>query len=111
MPRCCREWNTLLTLWMLNSAGLCDNPAAVFLRRKIMQKQIAVLICTLVLCSVAFTQAPSARPTTAKVDKAYLQQIWDGWCKLDPSKQTQYYAKGPRTYFDIAPLKYTSWDE
>jgi len=56
-------------------------------------------------------------PKTAKaasgggVDKAYLQKIWDGWAALDPSKQTQFYAQGPHVFFDIAPLKYASWEE
>jgi ketosteroid isomerase-like protein len=40
-----------------------------------------------------------------------MQQIWDGWGKLDASKQAQYYAQGEHTFFDIAPLKYGSWDE
>lgn len=45
------------------------------------------------------------------VDKAYLQKIWDGWATLDPAGQKQYYAQGPHVFFDIAPLKYGSWDE
>ena len=44
-------------------------------------------------------------------DKAYLQKIWDGWSTLDPANVAKYYATGPHTYFDIAPLKYNSWDE
>jgi ketosteroid isomerase-like protein len=45
------------------------------------------------------------------IDKAYLQKIWDGWGALDPAAQKQYYAQGPHVFFDIAPLKYASWDE
>src|SRR5690348_9990859 len=44
-------------------------------------------------------------------DKAYLQKIWDGWSTLDPANVNQYYVSGPHTFFDIAPLKYKSWDE
>lgn len=50
----------------------------------------------------------SAPPTP---DKAYLQKIWEGWSTLDPGKVAQYYASGPHVFFDIAPLKYGSWDE
>jgi ketosteroid isomerase-like protein len=45
------------------------------------------------------------------VDKAYLQKIWDGWATLDPAGQKEYYAQGPHVFFDIAPVKYGSWDE
>jgi len=48
---------------------------------------------------------------TAAPDKAYLQKIWDGWATLDPANVAQFYASGPHTFFDIAPLKYSSWDE
>src|SRR5438132_14326326 len=44
-------------------------------------------------------------------DKAYLQKIWDGWSTLDPANVSQFYATGPHTFFDISPLKYSSWDE
>lgn len=44
-------------------------------------------------------------------NKAYLQQIWDGWATLDTNNVAKYYASGPHTFFDIAPLKYNSWDE
>ncbi len=44
-------------------------------------------------------------------DKAYLQKIWDGWQTLNVDNQTQYYAQGPHTFFDIAPVKYNNWDE
>ena len=45
------------------------------------------------------------------LDKVYLQKIWDGWGTLDPANLAKFYAPGPRTFFDIAPLKYNSWDE
>ena len=44
-------------------------------------------------------------------DKAYLQKIWDGWSTLDPANVEKFYATGPHVFFDIAPLKYGSWDE
>ena len=44
-------------------------------------------------------------------DKAYLQKIWNGWSTLNPDNVAQFYASGPHTFFDIAPLKYKSWQE
>jgi len=44
-------------------------------------------------------------------DKAHLQKIWDGWSTLDTANVAQFYAAGPHTFFDIAPMKYSSWDE
>jgi len=45
-------------------------------------------------------------------DKAYLQKIWDGWSTLDPANAAKFYAtSGPHTFYDIAPLKYNSWEE
>jgi ketosteroid isomerase-like protein len=44
-------------------------------------------------------------------DKALMQKIWDGWSTLDPANTAQFYAAGPHVFFDIAPLKYDSWDE
>jgi len=44
-------------------------------------------------------------------DKALLQKLLDGWNSMDPANVAQYYAQGIHAYFDIAPLKYSSWDE
>jgi len=44
-------------------------------------------------------------------DKALMQTIWDGWATLDPTNVAQFYAKDPHVFFDIAPLKYNSWNE
>ena len=56
-------------------------------------------------------QAKHTSAGAGAVDKAYLQKIWDGWATLDLVGQKQYYAQGPHVFFDIAPLKYGSWDE
>jgi ketosteroid isomerase-like protein len=59
----------------------------------------------------AKTAAPKSA-TPAPVDKAYLQSIWDGWSSADIEKQGQFYAQGPdHLFFDVAPLKYNSWDD
>lgn len=71
---------------------------------------ISVLCCLiLVTTSVARAQRTPAAPPIP--DAAYLQKIWDGWATLDAARQTQFYAQGPHTFFDEAPLKYDSWKE
>ena len=54
----------------------------------------------------------AASTAAAQVDKAYLQSIWDGWASNDVEKQGRFYVQGSgHLFFDVAPLKYTSWDE
>ena len=60
------------------------------------------------LLAVALSLGALAQPAP---DKAYAQKIWDGWAALNPDPQAQYYAQGQHTFFDIAPLKYNSWEE
>ena len=78
------------------------------------KRTIAVLSAVCILTLTSFAQKKAHKATTAAgtgVTKDYLQKIWTGWAALDPANQAQYYAKGPHTFFDIAPLKYGSWDE
>src|SRR5215472_91331 len=76
---------------------------------------LAVSICLFVVALSAASQAkkPDAKKGSAgpAPDRAYLQKIWDGWSTLDPANTAKFYASGPNTYFDIAPLKYNGWDE
>ena len=81
-----------------------------------MPKRILTLLICLVTLSLASFAAPqkSAKKAASNApapDKAYMQKIWDGWSTLNPANTEQYYARGPHTFFDIAPLKYSSWDE
>jgi ketosteroid isomerase-like protein len=80
-----------------------------------MKRTLAVLLClvALTLSSIAAAPKPAAKKSSAgpAPDKAYLQKIWDGWSTLDPANVAKFYASGPHTFFDIAPLKYGSWDE
>jgi len=76
-------------------------------------KSLVLVLSVLLLCtsvSVAQTKK-SATKSSGGPDKALLQKIWDGWATLDPANTAQYYAQGPHTFFDIAPLKYSGWDE
>jgi len=78
------------------------------------QKPYLALLATLLMLvgpGVAQTRKAAAKPTGSAPNKAHLQKIWDGWSTLDVSKVAEYYATGPHTFFDIAPLKYNSWDE
>ncbi len=76
-------------------------------------------LCAAFLCLVALSLAgvaqtrksPMKKSAGPTPDKAYLQKIWDGWGTLDPANVAKYYASGPHVFFDIAPLKYDSWDE
>ena len=79
-----------------------------------MQKRLLpVLLCLLVLTLGSVAQSKTSKKTAAGPlpDKALMQKIWDGWSTLDPANTAQYYAPGPHAFFDIAPVKYNSWDE
>jgi len=77
------------------------------------KRLITVLLCLLFLTLSLSAQkkSPMTKPAGPAPDKAYLQKIWDGWSTLDPANVAKFYATGPHTFFDIAPLKYGSWDE
>lgn len=74
-----------------------------------MQKRLlAVAVCVMAVMLAASAQEKSS---AGAPDKAYMQKIWDGWSQLDTSKVAPFYAKGHHVFFDIAPLKYDSWEE
>lgn len=74
---------------------------------------VLLFLSMIVLSAAAQAKKPTAKKASAGAapDKAYLQKIWDGWATLDPANTAKFYASGPHTFFDIAPLKYSSWDE
>jgi hypothetical protein len=79
-----------------------------------MKRILTVSLCLLVLALSAVAQtkkSPMKKAVRPAPDKAYLQKIWDGWSTLDPANVAKYYPPGQHTFFDIAPLKYNSWDE
>ena len=69
-----------------------------------------LLVLTLVLPAMGQDKTTKAKVGSAP-DKALMQQIWDGWSTRDPNNVAKFYATGPHVFFDIAPLKYNSWDE
>ncbi|HKF03957.1 MAG TPA: nuclear transport factor 2 family protein [Candidatus Sulfotelmatobacter sp.] len=78
------------------------------------RRAASILLCllTLALCVSAQTKKAAAKKMAVPApDKAFLQQIWDGWATLDPANTAKFYGTGPNTFFDIAPLKYNSWEE
>jgi ketosteroid isomerase-like protein len=78
-------------------------------------RRFAVIsLCVFALTFSAASQTKKSatkNSSPAPPDKAFLQKIWDGWGTLNPDNVVKYYATGPNTFFDIAPLKYSSWDE
>lgn len=74
-------------------------------------RRIVVLALVVGLAVSGFGQKAAKAGTGGGVDRAYVQKIWDGWAALDAAKQKDFYAQGPHVFFDIAPLKYGSWDE
>ena len=66
--------------------------------------RVAMVVSLMCLLLSVFAVAQAAP------DKAYAQKIWDGWAALNPDQQVQYYAKGQHVFFDIAPVKYDSWE-
>ena len=76
-----------------------------------MKRTSLALLVGFALIALVSLAATKSKEGSTGVDKAHLQQIWDGWATLDPANVSSYYATGPHTFFDIAPLKYSSWDE
>ena len=80
-----------------------------------LKRLTSILFCLLALTFVVSAQSPkhNAKRMAAipALDKSYLQQVWDGWATLDPANTAKFYATGPNAFFDIAPLKYSSWEE
>ena len=83
-----------------------------------MRKVAVVTLLVLVSAVLAVSQqnAPVKKSSvpgkTGVPNKALMDRIWEGWSTMDPANVAHFYAKGPgHVFFDIAPLKYNSWDE
>ena len=68
-------------------------------------------LCCLILVTTSVSRAQATTAKSPIPDAAYLQKIWDGWATLNAANQTPFYAQGPHTFFDEAPLKYGSWKQ
>ena len=79
-----------------------------------MQKRVLTVLTCVAALSLSILAAPKKSAKKASgpgPDQAHMQKIWNGWNTLDPANVAQFYAQGPHTFYDIAPLKYNSWDE
>ncbi len=73
---------------------------------------VSLLVLALAMsCFAQTSKHASKKSATPAPDKAHLQKIWDAWATLDPDNAAKFYVSGPGTFFDIAPLKYGSWEE
>jgi ketosteroid isomerase-like protein len=71
-----------------------------------------VVVVMVLMVALSFGQAKKgAKAAGGGPDKAFMQKVWDGWSTLDVSNVSEFYATGPHVFFDIAPLKYASWEE
>jgi ketosteroid isomerase-like protein len=79
-----------------------------------MKRFFTVSLCLLTLTLSAIAESPkrtAKKPSAGPApDQAFMQKLWDGWSTLNPANVAGFYAAGPHTFFDIAPLKYDSWD-
>jgi len=72
---------------------------------------VTTLVVMLMLSSLGLAQAKKGAAPGGAPDKAHLQKIWDAWSTLDPANPAPFYAQGPHVFYDLAPLRYASWDE
>lgn len=75
-----------------------------------MTKRLLLGVFVLALSTSLFADKKSDKSTGAP-DKILMQNIWDAWSTMDPGNAAQFYSKGEHVFFDIAPVKYNSWDE
>jgi ketosteroid isomerase-like protein len=90
---------------------LCDNLAPK--GEELMQKHalVAGLAFAFTIAAVAAAKKSDAKTSGPAPDRALLQKLLDGWNTMDPANVAQYYDQGAHMFFDMAPLKYNSWDE
>jgi ketosteroid isomerase-like protein len=72
---------------------------------------LTLFLCLLAIAAASQTKTAKKMMPAGAPDRALMDKIWAGWSTLNPDNVDGFYAKGPHTFFDIAPLKYASWDE
>jgi ketosteroid isomerase-like protein len=98
-----------------NSAGFREEPDV----EASLEPEVEALFCRFVVhtCSAAIYCRPNKKFGHEEIlgqpcpGQGLVQRYWDAWSTLDTANVAKFYASGPHTYFDIAPLKYGSWDE
>src|SRR5208337_5594977 len=79
-----------------------------------LKRFLTVSLCLLALTVSGLAQmkkSPMQKAAGPAPDRASVQKVWDGWSTLNPDNVAQFYATGPHTFYDIAPLKYSNWDD
>jgi ketosteroid isomerase-like protein len=79
-------------------------------------KRISLLAIPIVLACFALlprAQAVSPAPDASDAEvRDTLKRLYTAWSDLDPAKAAPFYAKDANlVFYDIAPMKYTSWSE
>jgi ketosteroid isomerase-like protein len=72
---------------------------------------ITLIVCLLAVSAVSQTKSAKKMMAPGAPDRALMEKIWAGWSTLNTDNVAGFYAKGPHTFYDIAPLKYASWNE
>ena len=74
-------------------------------------KNLVVTVLLIFMLVVSSLAAPKMEQP--KYDfRARMQALFDAWSGLDPAKAAPFYAKdADLVFYDIAPMKYTSWAE
>ncbi len=81
------------------------------------RKILPLVLCGLLLTSIAFAQAKPAakKPASAATgapDRALLQKVLEAWATLNTDSVAKYYDQAPNdVFYDVAPVKYTGWQE
>lgn len=71
-----------------------------------------LILCLLAVSAVCQTKEAKKKMMSSEApNRALMEKIWAGWSTLNTDNVAGFYAKGPHTFYDIAPLKYGSWDE
>jgi ketosteroid isomerase-like protein len=70
------------------------------------------LVAMLSIGLLAVGQDKMTKKVSGAPNAAYMQEVLDAWNTLDTNKVAPFYAAGPgHVYYDIAPVKYNSWEE
>ena len=75
------------------------------------KRSLTVLLAVLALALPSLAQSHQAAISSGAPDAALMQKILDGWSTMNPHDAAKFYAPGAGVFFDITPLKYSSWDE
>ena len=79
---------------------------------------VPLALVVIALALACFGLLPKTQAVTPVLDagdtevRDTLQRLYTAWSDLDPAKAAPFYAKdADLVFFDIAPMKYTSWSE